>query len=97
MREPELPKRRPSTRLSFLRAATPLFGRASTRTSKRPATVLGVADDEDVKEKRRTGLWDMLRRKRKRSPEPESIPTEPIRLNFLFVGAQSSGQTSLLL
>ncbi|KAL6855493.1 hypothetical protein ACO1O0_006642 [Amphichorda felina] len=95
-REPELPKDRSSSRLSFLRPATPFFGRASTSSSKRPGTVLGTVGEEKKKRTKRAGLWNLLHRKRERSPEQESIPAEPVRLNFLFVGAQSSGQTSLL-
>lgn len=82
----------PSTRLSFFRAATPLFGWAST--GKGTPTALGARDDEASGKKRR-GLWSSFRGRRERSPE--LALKEPIRLNFLFVGARSSGQTSLLL
>ncbi|KPM45669.1 hypothetical protein AK830_g999 [Neonectria ditissima] len=90
-REPDPPISRPSTRLSFLRAATPLFGRSSTPFS-RPSTALRI-------NRRRRGLLGLFGRKRKyteSTPSPEPIPREPVKLNFLFVGSGSSGQTSLL-
>ncbi|VUC31268.1 unnamed protein product [Clonostachys rosea] len=100
------PSRRASTRLSFLRAATPLFGRGSPPPQDvRPATVLGLrsAGDEHPEKSRKRGfLRRLLHRgykdKRARSPTPEPffIVAEPIRLNFLFVGPKNSGQTSLL-
>ncbi|CAG9938575.1 unnamed protein product [Clonostachys rosea f. rosea IK726] len=102
------PSRRASTRLSFFRAATPLFGRSSTpaqaSAAARPATVLGLRsawDDNPGSSKRgffRRLLYRGYKEKRARSPTPEPffIAAEPIRLNFLFVGPKSSGQTSLL-
>ncbi|KAF7563336.1 hypothetical protein G7046_g805 [Stylonectria norvegica] len=97
IREVEEPPRRPSTRLSFLRAATPLFGRSSV-SSSRPSTAFCERSGEEVQRKR-NGLLSLFSRKRKRrslSPSPEPVPREPVRLNFLFVGSKCSGQTSLL-
>ncbi|KAK7421554.1 hypothetical protein QQZ08_009899 [Neonectria magnoliae] len=95
-REPDPPVSRPSTRLSFLRAATPLFGRSSTPFS-RPSTAVF----ERRPNGRRKGLLGLFGRKRRHidrdfTPSPEPIPREPVKLNFLFVGSSSSGQTSLL-
>lgn len=79
---------RPQSRMSILRdVATPLF--------RRPSTVSDAASLRSL-----TGLF-----KRKRDEEegdgemmPPPLPGRvPVRLNFLFVGAQGSGQTSLLL
>ncbi|KAJ4261687.1 hypothetical protein NW762_007125 [Fusarium torreyae] len=89
-REASPPAPRPSTRLSFLRSATPLFGRSST-PSTRPASSMM---ERRVEGKRRS-LLSLLSRKRK-IKEPEEIPLEPVRLNFLFVGSKAAGQTSLL-
>jgi Ras family protein A len=47
-------------------------------------------------EGKRRSLLSLLSRKRKRK-EPEEIPRDPVRLNFLFVGSKAAGQTSLLL
>ncbi|KFH48546.1 Rho-related protein-like protein [Hapsidospora chrysogenum ATCC 11550] len=95
-RDSKLLQRRPSTRLSLLRAATPLFERASSALGSLGAdTVVGSGNGEE--ERAGPGLWGLIRgSKRKRSPEVEGIPAEPRRVNFLFVGAKSSGQTSLL-
>lgn len=136
--EDSLPQRRPSTRLSFLRAATPLF--TSLSSSVRAATSLGTRkpsanknddnDDDDgrlrqgfplragsmrKRAKRIASVFSSKGRKRQRmsSPVPadedgmvieeavqeeeEGEAVEPVRLNFLFVGAKNSGQTSLLL
>ncbi|CAM1510565.1 Fc.00g009000.m01.CDS01 [Cosmosporella sp. VM-42] len=96
LREPETPTRRPSTRLSFLRAATPLFGRRpSTSLSGRPPSVRGPSE---VKGKKKSLLGLLIRKRKRRSPSPspEPVPREPVRLNFLFVGSRASGQTSLL-
>ncbi|KAI1042448.1 hypothetical protein LB505_004392 [Fusarium chuoi] len=46
-------------------------------------------------EGKRRSLLSLLTRKRKRK-EPEEIPRDPVRLNFLFVGSKAAGQTSLL-
>ncbi|KAM0548132.1 hypothetical protein ACHAPJ_010053 [Fusarium lateritium] len=89
-RDPSPPAPRPATRLSFLRSATPLFGRSST-PSTRPASSMM----ERRAEGKRRSLLSLLSRKRKRK-EPEEIPREPVRLNFLFVGSKAAGQTSLL-
>jgi len=86
------PEARPSTRLGFFRAATPMFGRSSTPSSTRPASSMM---QRRVEGKRRS-LLSLLTRKRKRK-EPEEIPRDPVRLNFLFVGSKAAGQTSLLL
>lgn len=93
-RQPDPPTRRPSTRLSFLRAATPLFGRPST-SSSRPST--GLSQFGEGKSKRKSLLSLLTRKRKRRSPSPEPEPKEPVRLNFLFVGSSKSGQTSLLL
>lgn len=127
------PQRRPSTRLSFLRAATPLF--TSLSSSVRAATSLGTRkpsantnnDDGRLRQgfplragsmrkraKRIASVFSSKGRKRQRMsspvpadedgmvieeavPEEEGEAVEPVRLNFLFVGAKNSGQTSLLL
>ncbi|KAJ4015601.1 hypothetical protein NW752_006522 [Fusarium irregulare] len=90
-RDASPPRRRPSTRMNFLRAATPLFGRSST-PSTRPASGM----TERRAESNRRGLLSLMSRKRKRKEQEVEIPREPVRLNFLFVGSKSSGQTSLL-
>ncbi|KAJ4134846.1 hypothetical protein NW768_004455 [Fusarium equiseti] len=90
-REASPPQRRPSTRMSLLRAATPLFGRSSTPSS-RPASGM----TERRADSNRRGLLNLMSRKRKRKEQEVEIPREPVRLNFLFVGSKSSGQTSLL-
>jgi Ras homolog gene family, member A len=133
MYEDSSPQRRPSTRLSFLRAATPLF--TSLSSSVRAATSLGMRkpdanhDDDDARltqsfpsragsmrkrAKRIASVFSSKGRKRQRMSTPvpadedgmiieeavqeeEEEPVEPVRLNFLFVGAKNSGQTSLLL
>ncbi|RKL30381.1 hypothetical protein BFJ72_g11494 [Fusarium proliferatum] len=71
------PEARPSTRLGFFRAATPLFGRSSTPSSTRPASSMM---QRCAVGKRRSFL-SLLTRKRKRK-EPEEIPRDPVRLNF---------------
>ncbi|KAF5563780.1 GTPase Rho [Fusarium napiforme] len=85
------PEARPSTRLGFFRAATPMFGRSSTPSSPRPASSMMQRRAEG----KRRSLLSLLTRKRKRK-EPEEIPRDPVRLNFLFVGSKAAGQTSLL-
>ncbi|RKL09619.1 hypothetical protein BFJ68_g9044 [Fusarium oxysporum] len=85
------PEVRPPTRLGFFRAATPLFGRSSTPSSPRPASSMMQRRAEG----KRRSLLSLLGRKRKRK-EPEEIPRDPVRLNFLFVGSKAAGQTSLL-
>ncbi|KAL4727203.1 hypothetical protein ACLX1H_006104 [Fusarium chlamydosporum] len=90
-REASPPRHRPSTRLSFLRAATPLFGRSSTPVS-RPASGM----TERRAESNRRSLLTLLSRKRKRKDQEAEVPREPVRLNFLFVGSKAAGQTSLL-
>ncbi|KAF5611831.1 FAD dependent oxidoreductase [Fusarium subglutinans] len=85
------PEARPSTRLGFFRAATPMFGRSSTPSSTRPASSLMPRRAEG----KRRSLLSLFTRKRKRK-EPEEIPRDPVRLNFLFVGSKAAGQTSLL-
>ncbi|KAK7229349.1 hypothetical protein V2G26_001519 [Clonostachys chloroleuca] len=101
------PSRRASTRLSFFRAATPLFGRSSTpaqaSAAVRPATVLGLRSARDDHPGGKRGFFRRLlhrgykeKRARSTTPEPFFITAEPIRLNFLFVGPRNSGQTSLL-
>ncbi|KAF5719798.1 FAD dependent oxidoreductase [Fusarium globosum] len=85
------PEARPSTRLGFFRAATPLFGRSSTPSSTRPASSMM----QRCAERKRRSFLSLLTRKRKRK-EPEEIPRDPVRLNFLFVGSKAAGQTSLL-
>ncbi|UPK98179.1 hypothetical protein LCI18_009114 [Fusarium solani-melongenae] len=92
-REASPPARRPSTRLSFFRAATPLFGRPSTSESSRPSSGL-LNRPVETKRKRLLGIFNGKRRRR--DSEVESIPRQPIHLNFLFVGSKSAGQTSLL-
>lgn len=86
------PEARPSTRLGFFRAATPMFGRSSTPSSTRPASSMMQRGAEG----KRRSLLSLLTRKRKRK-EPGEIPRDPVRLNFLFVGSKAAGQTSLLL
>ncbi|KAF4472022.1 GTPase Rho [Fusarium albosuccineum] len=83
---------RSSTRLSFLRSATPLFMRPSTPSS-RPASSM-TERPAGGKRKSLLGLFN-LKRKRD-SLETESVPRDPIRLKFLFVGSKAVGQTSLL-
>ncbi|KAM0351581.1 hypothetical protein ACHAPU_002589 [Fusarium lateritium] len=90
-RDTSPPPERPQTRLGFLRAATPLFGRSST-PSDRPASSMM---ERRVEGKRKT-LLNLLSRKRKRQEPAVEIPREPVRLNFLFVGSKDAGQTSLL-
>ncbi|KAG7420881.1 GTP-binding protein RHO1 [Fusarium oxysporum f. sp. rapae] len=85
------PEARPSTRLGFFRAATPMFGRSSTPSSTRPAS----STMQRRAEGKRRSLLSLLTRKRKRR-EPEETPRDPVRLNFLFVGSKAVGQTSLL-
>ncbi|KFA70364.1 hypothetical protein S40285_01766, partial [Stachybotrys chlorohalonatus IBT 40285] len=103
------PQRRPTTALSFLRAATPSLGRKLSAAFRRPATALGSGrrgDDDDDDDGGGAGkrgpvaslLGGLLSRKRKRvSPSPPPMPPLRIMLNFLFVGSQGCGQTSLLL
>lgn len=95
---------RPSTRMSILRAATPLFNRASLALG-RAATALGSyhAPPENSRRARllrRLNIYSTsLKRERSPSPAPplpRQIQPPALRLNFLFVGARSSGQTSLL-
>ncbi|KAM0386172.1 hypothetical protein HYE67_009596 [Fusarium culmorum] len=90
-REASPPPRRPHTRLGFLRAATPLFGRSSTPSSRPASGMTGRRAESN-----RTRLLTLLSRKRKRNEDEVEIPREPVRLNFLFVGSKGSGQTSLL-
>ncbi|QPC76152.1 hypothetical protein HYE68_006904 [Fusarium pseudograminearum] len=71
-REASPPPRRPHTRLGFLRAATPLFGRSSTPSS-RPASGM----TERRAESNRTRLLTLLSRKRKRTEDEVEIPREP--------------------
>ncbi|EKJ68503.1 hypothetical protein FPSE_11511 [Fusarium pseudograminearum CS3096] len=71
-REVSPPPRRPHTRLGFLRAATPLFGRSSTPSS-RPASGM----TERRAESNRTRLLTLLSRKRKRKEDEVEIPREP--------------------
>ncbi|KAG5750789.1 hypothetical protein H9Q72_004325 [Fusarium xylarioides] len=85
------PEARPSTRLGFFRAVTPIFGRSSTPSFPRPASSMMQKRAEG----KRRSLLSLLTRKRKRN-EPEEIPRDPVRLNFLFVGSKAAGQTSLL-
>ncbi|KAF4344858.1 FAD dependent oxidoreductase [Fusarium beomiforme] len=84
------PEARPSTRLGFFRAATPMFGRSST-PSTRPAS----STMQRRAEGKRRNLLSLLSRKRKIKVK-EEITREPVRLNFLFMGSKASGQTSLL-
>lgn len=133
------PQRRPSTRLSFLRAATPLFTslsssvRAATSLGTRKPSAAAAADDDDARLRQsgfplragsiRKGARRIAsvfsskggRKRQRSSPVPadedgmmiveeavqegeaEGEAVEPVRLNFLFVGAKNSGQTSLLL
>ncbi|KAF5012698.1 hypothetical protein FDECE_1258 [Fusarium decemcellulare] len=83
---------RSSTRLSFLRSATPLFMRPSTPSSRPASSMTGRP--AGGKRKSLLGLFN-LKRKRD-SSEMESVPRDPIRLKFLFVGSKAAGQTSLL-
>jgi Ras family protein A len=80
---------------------------------ERPETALGIRDDDndgdgaaaEAKNPRRRGLFSLFSRKRKhRSPSPSALPPVPqvvlevpLTIHFLFVGAKSAGQTSLLL
>ncbi|UKZ68333.1 uncharacterized protein TrAtP1_009372 [Trichoderma atroviride] len=78
---------------------------------ERPETALGIRDDDDgdgaaeAKNPRRRGLFSLFSRKRKhRSPSPSALPPVPqvvldvpLTIHFLFVGAKTAGQTSLLL
>ncbi|KAM0224461.1 hypothetical protein ACHAQD_002032 [Fusarium lateritium] len=90
-RDPSPPPERPHTRLSFLRAATPLFGRSSTPSDQNASSTMGRRTEG----KRKT-LLNLLSRKRKRREQEVEVPREPVRLNFLFVGSKEAGQTSLL-
>ncbi|KAF4970686.1 hypothetical protein FSARC_2317 [Fusarium sarcochroum] len=90
-RDASPPPPRPSTRLSFLRSATPLFGRSSTPSSRPASSMM-----ERRAEGKRRSLLSLLSRKRKRKEPEVEIPREPVRLNFLFVGSKAAGQTSLL-
>lgn len=91
-RDPSPPPERPRTRLSFLRAATPLFGRSSTPSDQTASSTM----ERRAKGKRKT-LLNLLSRKRKRREQEVEVPREPVHLNFLFVGSKEAGQTSLLL
>ncbi|KAF4984526.1 hypothetical protein FZEAL_302 [Fusarium zealandicum] len=93
-RDTASPVRRPSTRMSFLRSVTPLFGRPSTSSSRAPSSMT----DRPVEGKRKSvlGLLSRKRKRRESSVEVEIVPREPVRLNFLFVGSKAAGQTSLL-
>ncbi|RFU80406.1 rho type ras-like gtpase [Trichoderma arundinaceum] len=86
-REPERPTRRPSTRLAFMRAAAPLFGRRPSNPNapqdsimERPETALGVREDDDdeaaeAKNPKLRGLFGLFGRKRKhRSPSSSPPP-----------------------
>ncbi|KAH7133121.1 P-loop containing nucleoside triphosphate hydrolase protein [Dactylonectria estremocensis] len=80
--EPEAPVHRPSTRLSFLRSATPLFRRSSSRSQRPPSPFVSHQP--------------MPEKKARAVPPPSPIPLLQYHMNFLFVGAHGSGQTSLL-
>ncbi|KAF5024249.1 hypothetical protein F66182_3681 [Fusarium sp. NRRL 66182] len=90
-RDASPPAHRPSTRLGFLRSATPIFSRPSTPFG-RPAS--------SMMERRPGGkhrsLLSFLNRKRKQQDPDVEMPRDPVRLNFLFVGSKAAGQTSLL-
>ncbi|CAJ0552722.1 Ff.00g008000.m01.CDS01 [Fusarium sp. VM40] len=90
-RDPSPPPERPRTRVSFLRAATPLFGRSSTPSEQTASSTM----ERRAKGKRKT-LLNLLSRKRKRREQEVEVPREPVHLNFLFVGSKEAGQTSLL-
>ncbi|KAL2206018.1 hypothetical protein CC79DRAFT_838050 [Sarocladium strictum] len=99
--------RRPASRLSIF-TSRPSIGFAR-RPLSRAVTALGFrdADEEDGRRRRDRGrewLKGIFGQKRKREAETEDMSDldeyieakEPLRLNFLFVGGRSSGQTSLL-
>ncbi|KAL7794219.1 hypothetical protein V8C37DRAFT_401521 [Trichoderma ceciliae] len=90
-REPERPTRRPSTRLAFMRAAAPLFGRRPLNPPdvrqdsimERPETALGIREDDgdeaaETKNPRRRGLFGLFGRKRKHRSPSSSPPTQVI-------------------
>ncbi|EHK16118.1 uncharacterized protein TRIVIDRAFT_164189 [Trichoderma virens Gv29-8] len=111
-REPERPVRRPSTRIAMMRAAIPLFRRPNGPNAlqesimERPETALGVRDDDEDEVVRAArnpirGFFALFGRKRKHrspslSPTPTVVLDRPLTLQFLFVGAEGAGQTSLL-
>ncbi|KAL6901212.1 hypothetical protein GGI43DRAFT_383551 [Trichoderma evansii] len=90
------------------RTFTPSDGLLQGPLIERPETALGIRDDdgdeaaEAKNPRRRGGLFSLFNRKRKhRSPSPSpALPPVvldvPLTIHFLFVGAKSAGQTSLL-
>ncbi|KAF9778802.1 hypothetical protein IL306_003179 [Fusarium sp. DS 682] len=75
------PEARPSTRLGFFRAATPMFGRSST-PSTRPASSMMQRRAEG----KRINLLSLLSRKRKIKVK-EEIPREPANWQATRIGA----------
>lgn len=59
---------------------------------------LGHREEKEPASKRERFLGLFSRKRKQRSPSPPLHPVllEPTRLNFLFVGNHSVGQTSLL-
>ncbi|KAK0388193.1 hypothetical protein NLU13_4438 [Sarocladium strictum] len=103
----EADRHRPASRLSIF--ASKASQSISIRPLSRAATALGFRygdEDSDAPQRLRRSEWfkGLFGKKRKREYQAEEIfdsagPTEekePLRLNFLFVGGRSSGQTSLL-
>lgn len=91
------------------RPVTPSDGLLQGPLIERPETALGIRDDDGDEaagaknpRRRRGGLLGLFSRKRKQrspspSPSPQVVLNVPLTIHFLFVGAKSAGQTSLLL
>ncbi|UZP34241.1 hypothetical protein NXS19_002057 [Fusarium pseudograminearum] len=80
-REASPPPRRPHTRLGFLRAATPLFGRSSTPSSRPASGMTGRRAESN-----RTRLLTLLSRKRKRKEDEVEIPLKGLGRHLCYSG-----------